>query len=79
MERGTGPRGQTPSDGGMFTSDKEGCGIAGGPDGAVELGKISREKRESERNNKSEKAGERSFDIEATITSEQVDRLWVTW
>lgn len=39
---GTEPRGQTPSDGGMLTSEREDWGAVGGPDGAVELGKISR-------------------------------------
>lgn len=38
------PRGQTPSDGGMVTSDREDWGAVGAPDGAVEVGKISRER-----------------------------------
>lgn len=47
LDRGTGPSGHTPSDGGMLTSESEGCWGAEG--GAVVLGKMSeateREKR----------------------------------
>jgi len=51
LDRGTGPRGQTPSDGGMLTSDRESCGAAaaGGPEGVTALlGKMSEESRETE-------------------------------
>lgn len=51
MDRGTGPRGQTPSDGGMLTSPSRGWGADGGPEGAeVLLGKMSEEGRRKKNN-----------------------------
>ena len=41
LESGTGPRGHTPNDGGMLTSDSEGWGAVGGPGGAVDPEKMS--------------------------------------
>lgn len=46
LDKGTGPRGQTPNEGGMLTSDKEGWRAAGGADEVVEPGKISIKNRE---------------------------------
>lgn len=41
LDRGTGPSGHTPSEGGMFTSESDGCSAVGAPGGAVELGNMS--------------------------------------
>ena len=44
-----GPRGHTPSDGGMLTSDREGWGADGVPGAAEELEKISRGRKKGVR------------------------------
>ena len=47
LDRGTGPSGHTPSDGGMLTSDSEGWGAMEVPGGPVVLGKMSEGRRGS--------------------------------
>lgn len=46
LERGVGPRGHTPREGGMLTSDREGWGAAGVPGAADEPEKMSEERQE---------------------------------